>query len=85
MAELSDTHPKIAQMQIELLRTAGPARRAEIARSMTASAIYLSRLAIQRLHPEWSELEVRLYWAEVHYGKALADKVRAYLAKRGQI
>jgi K+-transporting ATPase A subunit len=41
--------------------------------------------AIQRLHPDWSELEVKLEWARVHYGEELASRVRAYLAARGRI
>ena len=79
---LTDTDPRMLEMQIELLRRAGPARRAAIALSMTTTAIKLSRAAIQRIHPDWSEQEVALMWAEVHYGKELIDRVRAYLAKR---
>jgi hypothetical protein len=82
MTALSDTHSTAEQVQIELLRQAGPVRRAMLARAMTANAIMLSRRAIQLAHPEWSELEVKLFWAEVHYGKELIDKVRAYLKKR---
>jgi hypothetical protein len=80
MSVLSDTDPKMAAKQIELLRAAGPARRAAIAAAMTSTVIRASRRAIQRMHPEWSELEVNLFWAEVHYGKGLANRVRAYLA-----
>jgi len=73
------------QVQIELLRRAGPNRRAALALAMTTTAIKISRRAIQRLHPDWSEMEVKLFWAEVHYGKELADKVRQYLAARGRL
>lgn len=37
---------------------------------------------IARAHPELRALEVKLYWAEIHYGKALIDRVRAYLRAR---
>jgi hypothetical protein len=79
---LSDTPPSVAQVQIRLLREAGPARRAALAAAMTTNAVAVSRLAIRRLHPDWSELEVNLHWAEIHYGKELADRVRAYLAQQ---
>ncbi len=82
MSFLSDTDVKMAAKQIELLRAAGPARRAAIAAAMTNAVIRTSRRAIQRMHPDWSELEVNLFWVEVHYGRGLADRVRAYLANR---
>ena len=81
---MSDTSPKMAAKQIELLRKAGPARRSALGAAMTSDVIRSSRRAIQRLHPEWSELEVNLFWSEVHYGKELTDRVRAYLAARGK-
>lgn len=48
---------------------------------MTTQAVKLSRLAIRRAHPDWNEQELGLFWVKVHYGKALADRVRTYLAK----
>ncbi|MEO6064111.1 MAG: hypothetical protein ABIQ99_19450 [Thermoflexales bacterium] len=83
MNSLSDTHPEIARRQIELIRRLTPEQRSGIAAKMTADAIRLSRAAIARAHPEMNELEVKLFWAEIHYGKVLADKVRAYLRARG--
>jgi hypothetical protein len=75
----------MAEKQIELLRRASPRRRSAMMLAMTTTAIKRSRHAIQRLHPDWSELEVNLFWAEIHYGKDLADKVRAYLAAQGRL
>lgn len=82
MNSLTDTHPDIARRQIELIRRLMPEQRSGIAAKMTADAILLSRAGIARAHLEFSELEVKLYWAEIHYGKALTDKVRAYLRAR---
>ncbi len=78
---LSDTAFKVEEEQIRLLREAGPKRRAALAATLTTNAVAASRGAILRLHPTWSEREVNLYWAEVHYGKELADRVRAYLSR----
>ncbi len=84
MSPLSDTHPEIQRKQIELLRQAGPLRRSTLALTLTDDVIRLSRSAIQKQHPDWSEQEVKLFWVEVHYGKDLADRVRKYLADRAR-
>jgi hypothetical protein len=52
--------------------------------SLSQQAIEASRDAIRASHPEASEEEVRLLFVEFHYGKELADKVRADLARRQQ-
>ncbi len=72
----------MAAKQLELLRAAGPARRAGLALRMSNALIHASRQTLARLHPELDEHGVRLLWAEHHYGKELTDRVRAYLAAR---
>jgi len=76
---LSDTSPDARAVQIELLRNASLSERFRLTCDLTETAIELSRAAIQEAHPDWSELEVKLYWAELHYGKDLADEVRRHL------
>ena len=68
--------------QIELLRAIGPAGRFARARSLSASVIRLARQAIRTRYPELSERDVLLKFAELHYGTALAERVRAYLMQR---
>lgn len=80
----NDTHPAMAAKQLELLRAAGPARRAGLALRISNAMIHASRQTIARLHPELDELGVRLLWAEHHYGKARADRVRGHLAARAR-
>ncbi|MEM6671802.1 MAG: hypothetical protein AAF726_03100 [Planctomycetota bacterium] len=46
---------------------------------MSSSAIKASRRAIESRNPELDEESVRLLWAELHYGKEIADAVRIYL------
>ncbi len=75
----SDTDPAAADLQIRLLREAGPAKRAALTLELSAAVIEASRMAIRRRHPELTELEVKLLWAEIHYGKHLIDPVRAAL------
>ena len=79
-----DTHPTIEQIQIELLRKTSPARRLELALSLSQSAIELTREGIRKANPNASEEEVGLIFVEVTYGKELADKVQNYLARRRQ-
>ena len=80
---LDDTTPEARRVQVELLRAAGPARRSQLALSLSQTTRELALAALRRLHPELSEVELRLRFAEVHYGRELADKVRAQLAWRG--
>ena len=79
MNALSDTPTKVLQAQAALLREAGPTRRAALGLAMTTQALAMSRRAIQQRHPDLSEQDVLLLWAEIHYGKALADRVRVHL------
>jgi hypothetical protein len=74
--------PGLSQTQVELLRAAGPTVRAGRALALSASVIDLSRNAIRRRHPHWSETEVRLAFAALHYGGEVAARVRAELERR---
>jgi len=79
---VSDTHPAAAAVQLALLREAGTARRAALTLRLSQSVIDASRRAIARRHPELDAQGIQLRWAELHYGQAMADRVRAYLAER---
>jgi hypothetical protein len=68
--------------QIELLRAAGPGRRAALMRGVTTSVIEMARRAIARAQPGISERDVDLRFVELHYGRDLADKLRRYLEGR---
>ena len=79
-----DTSPEVERVQIELLRRAGKARRLQLGLKLSGEALEMAQRAIRRGHPELSELEAKLLFVEVTYGKDLADRVRAHLAKRQQ-
>lgn len=79
-----DTHPKIEQVQIELLRRAGVSRRLELGLSFSQEALELAQEGIRRANPIASDRESRLIFVEVNYGKELANRVRAYLDMRQQ-
>lgn len=78
----ADTSPDAERVRVELLRSAGPSRRAALALSLSQTCSDLARAALRRAHPEASEQEIRLLYAEEHYGRDLAGRVRRYLEER---
>jgi hypothetical protein len=80
---MNDTDPRAAAFQIELLRRAGCKGRAAMAARLTDEMIRLSRRALSELSQgRIDEMEVKLRWAELHYGVELASRIRAYLAAK---
>jgi len=78
----TDTTPEAAEVQIQLLRLASPARRFGLMCSLTSSAYSMARRAIGQAHPSLASRERDLLFVECHYGAAVARKVRAYLKNR---
>jgi len=74
---LSDTDPQAERVQIELARRATAAEKMAQVRSLSDLAARLSRRAIARAHPDWSEREVELRWVALQYGEPLAAALRA--------
>jgi hypothetical protein len=77
-----DTDPDAEAVQIELLRRAGPTRRAAMALSLSAQVIGLARRALRRSLPNASEQEKSLRFVELHYGHELAAELRRFLSAR---
>ena len=79
---MNDTHSEAERVQIELLRKAGPGRRAAMAIALTDQVVKLSKRAIAQAHPNKSPQELLLLFIAVHYGKDLSRLVRDHLARR---
>jgi hypothetical protein len=80
---LSDTDADTARVHEELVRRASPARRLELACSLSHSVIQLSREGLRRSLGEGvTDEEVALRFVELHYGADLAEGVRRCLAAR---
>jgi hypothetical protein len=77
---LSDTSLEADKVQIELLRKASVAQRISLVRTLTTRAIWLSKRAIARANPGMSMRELDLKYVELHYGPALAEQLRRFLA-----
>ena len=67
-------------MQIELMRKAGPRRRAAMALRLSDETIALARRAIARARPELTKAERDIEFVRVQYGAALAEKLERWLA-----
>jgi len=74
----SDTSTEAEAVQMKLIRQLRPSVRLEKALALSCEVIRLSKAAIRRRHPEFSEDEVGLKFVELNYGAELAESVRAW-------
>ena len=77
-----DSYPEDEQAQIEWSRNASPAERFVVVEELSRAALEAARDSIRRDYPNASEEEIGLIFVEIHYGKKLADAVRADLERR---
>ena len=80
--ELTDTDPEASRVQLELFRRASPARRLALALSLSRNVIGLSRRGLARNMPGATDEEIGLRFVELHYGRELAEELRAHLTRR---
>ena len=79
---LSDTDPDVRRIQAELMRQTTPARRLEMALSLSAAVIDIAYAGIRRRLAGISEVDAGLQFVEIHYGRELAQAVRARMSER---
>ena len=72
----TDTSAAAEHEQLRLLRAATIGRRARLAFSLTRTTLALARRALRRARPGASERDLRLVFVELHYGSALAGRLR---------
>lgn len=77
-----DTDAEADRVQIELLRSATPARRASLALSLTATVVGLARFALARQDPAATEEEIGVRFVELNYGREIAAGLAAFLRAR---
>lgn len=77
-----DTHPQAEAVQMALIREAPVAKRLAVMQSLSQTTIYLSRRAIQRANPTFSQLELNLAFVAYHYGEELANQLCHYLEQK---
>lgn len=71
----TDTHPKMDDLQIHLLRQASPAQKLEMLAGLNASARMLSLSGLRSRYPHASERELQRRLAGLLLGEILACKV----------
>lgn len=79
---ISDTSPEIRKKQLEMLRKLSGTQRLQLAVRLTSHVRAASRKAIERLNPTLSPRELEYKFIELHYGRELAEGVRASDARR---
>jgi hypothetical protein len=77
-----DTHPKVEEIQIALLRQASVAKRALLLRSLSQTVLRLSRRAIRKANPGLNERELQVLFVRYCYGDDLADHLQTYLNQK---
>jgi len=82
LTQSRDTHPEIERVLVALLAQTTPQRRLELGLLLSQDAMALAQQALVQAHPHLSQEEQRLLFVEVTYGKDLAERARAYLARR---
>lgn len=82
ISQSSDTDPQAERVQIGLIRESSVAGRISTVRSLSQTAMYLSRRAIRRARPFMNEREVDLAFVANHYGENLAERLRSYMERK---
>ena len=75
----SDTSEEVAKKQISILRAKTISHRFALTMTLSETMMNLSKRAIRRSHPDFSEEQVKAAFIELHYGKELADNYVRYL------
>jgi hypothetical protein len=74
---LSDTHPRIAALQIELMRSMPPWKKLAMVADLNSAVRQLAVAGIRLRHPEADAQQVRRMLADLMLGEQLASKVYA--------
>lgn len=78
----SDTTSEFAERQLALLALKSPKERLMLAAQLSDDVFLASRNAICRVHPDLVSEQVDDLFIELHYGRELANAVRAYRKSR---
>lgn len=70
-----DSHPKIEQLQMELLRQAEPWRNLEMVAQLNETARQLTLAGLEQRYPNDSDENLRRRLSPLLYGRELAEKV----------
>lgn len=78
----TDTTQEAELVQLECFRRMTPAQRIAKMSNLSTTLRRMAMDAIRRRYPDYSDLEVRLKFIELTYGKELGDAVRCFQQER---
>lgn len=78
-----DTHPEVEKIQISLLRKESTAQKFSRVRSLSNTALQLSRRAVARANKNLNEKQINLLFIHYQYGEEVASRVEKYLNDNG--
>jgi len=74
MRELTDTHPRVARMQLDLMREAPIWRKMVLLGQMNHTVKMLALSGLRQRHPQATEMALRRALADIILGEELAQK-----------
>ena len=77
----TDTSPEAEEAHFELLRKAGPERRAQVMRSLSTMVLSLAWQGVSDSFPNAGDRELRIQFIARVYGEPLAEKYGRYLER----
>ncbi|MBA2115762.1 hypothetical protein [Bremerella alba] len=77
-----DTHPEALEVQLNLLRNMTGPQRVAKAITLSGQVIAMSKAAIRRQYPEFTERQVVLTFVEQNYGADSARSVELFLKSK---
>jgi hypothetical protein len=78
-----DTPAEVENVQVNLLRKAGSAKRFSITLSLSQKMIALSKQALKKTNPGLSDNELKILFIKNCYGAGTAEKVKKRMIERG--
>ncbi|MGE5344092.1 MAG: hypothetical protein ACM3SY_21710 [Candidatus Omnitrophota bacterium] len=78
-----DTPLEVENIQINLLRNAGPGKRFSITMALSQELMALSRAALKKANPGLSDSELKILFITNCYGIDTAEKVKKRMIEKG--
>jgi hypothetical protein len=78
-----DTPLQVENVQVNLLREAGAAKRFSITLSLTQKIIALSKQALKKANPGLSDNDLKILFVKNSYGISTAEKVKKRMIEKG--
>jgi hypothetical protein len=78
-----DTPPEVENVQVNLLRKAGPGKRFSITLSLSQEMIVLSKQALKKANPGLNDNELAILFIKNCYGADTAGKVKKRMIEKG--